>query len=203
MKAFTSYLTESTRRYEFRIRLACEMSSSITSKIKQVLEAYKLDSISTPKRLPIHESPMFPNMGPVEVNIIDISLCYPTTVPQLRTLIAESGCVEPNCIVITPLHSPFEATIDGLEQSNLQAPGESVLMTPEMKTEKADTLVGQGRIDSLIKELADMRKYEYPDAAGGKTTAGKTLNQSPTGNTSPLGSKQNKIPSQARLASGK
>jgi hypothetical protein len=198
MKAFKAYLTESTRRYDFRIRLACEMMDDTVDKIKQVLEMYKLDTISKPKRLPIQETPEFPNMGPVEVNIIDVSLCYPCTDAQVRMLIAECRCCEANCIRVTPTNSPYEAALAGLEQSNLQKAGESVLATQEMVTEKADDLVGEARIGNLMKEFAGLKKYEYPDVAGGKVTDKQfqsqgTSNDIPQGNSSPVGSQKSKF----------
>ena len=49
MKSFTTYLTESARTYDFRIRIACEMTDDVVNKIKSVLEAYKVESISKPK----------------------------------------------------------------------------------------------------------------------------------------------------------
>ena len=162
MKSFTTYLTESARTYDFRIRIACEMTDEIVNKIKSVLEAYKVESISKPKRLPIQESPLFPNMGPVEINIMDVCLCYPTTDARVLNLIAECGCAPASCIKVTPTNSPFEATLAGLEQSNLQKPGESVLMNPDMVTEKHEAdLVGDARIPSLIKELEELKQLLF------------------------------------------
>ena len=162
MKSFTTYLTESARTYDFRIRIACEMTDDIVNKIKSVLEAYKVESISKPKRLPIQESPLFPNMGPVEINIMDVCLCYPTTDARVLNLIAECGCAPASCIKVTPTNSPFEATLAGLEQSNLQKPGESVLMNPDMVTEKHEAdLVGDARIPSLIKELEELKQLLF------------------------------------------
>lgn len=199
MKAFKAYLTESTKRFDFRIRLACELTDDITGKIKEALEMYKVDSFGKAKRLPIQETPEFPNMGPVEVNVIDVSLCYPCTDAQVRALIAECGCVAANCIRVTPANSPYEATLAGLEQSNLQKPGESVLDTPEMVTEKADDLVGEARINNLMKEFAGLKKYEYPEVAGGKVTDKQfqsqgTTNDIPQGTHSPVGSSKTKFP---------
>lgn len=202
MKAFKTYLTESTKRYDFRIRIACETTDEIVDKIKQVLEVYKLDSISKPKRLPIHETPEFPNMGPVEINIIDVSLCYPATDAQVRTLIAECGCVPAACIRVSPTHSPYEAALAGLEQSNLQKEGEAVLTTSEMTTTLDENLVGEARVQSLMKEFAGMKKYELPEAEGGKTTAAKTTNQLPTGQMSPIGTHKNKLPTAKNMPAG-
>ena len=49
MKTFKSYLTESHRTYDFRIRIAGDLSDDMITKMKQVLETYKIESISKPK----------------------------------------------------------------------------------------------------------------------------------------------------------
>jgi len=205
MKSFLSYLTESTRTYDFRIRIACEMSDDIMGKLKTILEMYKLESISKPRRLPIQETPEFPNMGPVEVNVIDIVLGYPTNDEKIRSLIAECGCVPAACVRVTPTNSPYELVRDGKEISNLHGkPGESVLMQAEMVAEKKDEeLVGDARIPGIMKELQDTRKYKYPDAAGGEPADAKTSNSYPQGQTSPVGTHKNSIPSDAKLKAGK
>jgi hypothetical protein len=199
MKSFKAYLTESQKTYNFRIRMACEMTSDIEAKVKQSLEQYKVESISKPKRLPIHESPLFPNMGPTEVNIIDVSICYPANDDLVRDAIAECGCCPASNIRVTPTDSPFEAIMDGKEMSNPD--GGTVLNEPEMTTAApAADLVGDARIPSIMKELEETRKYHYPEAAGGKEKdknfqSQGTTNSLPQGKVDPVGSKQNKIPS--------
>lgn len=193
MKSFKAYLTESQKTYNFRIRMACEMTSEIESKVKQALEQYKVESVSSPKRLPIQESPLFPNMGPVEINIFDVSVCYPANDDLIRNVIAECGCCPAANIRVTPTDSPFEAILDGKEMSNPD--GKTVLSEPEMKTNSPDTdLVGDARIPSIMKELEETRRYQYANAAGGVTAKGKTSNDFPQGTSNPVGSKQNKIP---------
>jgi hypothetical protein len=203
MKSFKAYLTESHKTYNFRIRMACEMTSEIETKTKQALEQFKVESISKPKRLPIHESPLFPNMGPVEINIFDISIAYPANDDQVRNALAECGCCPAANIRVTPTDSPFEAIMDGTEVSNLGGKqGEAVLLQQTMERERPGAggaaLVGDDRIPNLIKELEETRKYHYPEAAGGNTPKGKTSNDFPQGTTSPMGSKQNKIPSSGK-----
>lgn len=194
MKSYKAYITESQKTFDFRLRIAGELPSDLQAKIKQVLEAYQVDKMSAPKRFPVQETPEFPNMGPVEVNVIDVSLCYPCNDLEVRTLIAERVGIELACIKVTPAHSPYEAALAGLEQSNLQKAGESVLLNPTMETAEPDAdLVGDARIPSLIKELEDSRKYQYPDAAGGKTPKAKTTRELPVGTTSPIGTHQNKV----------
>lgn len=203
MKSFKTYLTESHRTFDFRIRLACELPADLMGKIKTVLEAYKLDSISQPKRLPIQETPEFPNMGPVEIHVIDATFHYPCTDEQVRTLIAERAGINLACIRVSPKNSPYEAAKEGLEQSNIGGKaGEAVLLQDNMERERpgtdGDALVGDARIPNLIKELEETRKYQYENAAGGQTPNAKTTNDLPIGKTSPLGGHKPKLPPMGR-----
>jgi len=193
MKSFKTYLTENHRTYDFRIRIAGELPKDFDDKLKSAYDPYKVNSVKHIKRLPIQESPMFPNQGPVEVNVVDVNLQYPCNDVQLLTLLSERIKKDQCCIKVTPANSPYEAALEGVEQSNKN--GEIVLANTDMKTEEAaKDLVGDARIPNLIKELEETRKYEYPEAAGGKTAAGKNTNTVAQGNMSPIGSRQNRIP---------
>jgi hypothetical protein len=195
MKSFKAYLTESQHTYDFKVRLACELPDDMMGKIKTVLEAYKVSSVSKPKRLPIQETPEFPSLGPVEINMFDVSLHYPCNDEQVRTLIAERCGLSLASIKVTPAHSPYEAVADGLEKSNLGDSKQSVLLQHEMKTQKVPSnLVGDERIPELIKELEETRKYEYSKVAGGTTKTPQTTNDIPVGNVSPVGSRAAKLP---------
>lgn len=201
MKSFTAYLTESNRTYDFRVRIAGDLPDDLVGKIKTVLEAYKLVSMSKPKRLPVQETNEFPNMGPIEMHIMDIVLQYPTTDAQVRSLVAERAGIQPACIKVTPTNSPYENILDGNEVSNVD--GGVVLDDPVMKAEKVDAdLVGDARIPNLLKELEETRKYEYPTAAGGKSPVAKTTNQIPVGQSSPIGTHKNKIPVPQKMKAG-
>ena len=52
MKSFKAYLTESHKTYDFRLRIAGDLPDELQSKIKSVLEAYQVETISTPKPAP-------------------------------------------------------------------------------------------------------------------------------------------------------
>lgn len=166
MKSFKAYLTESVRTYDFRVRIAGEVTAEAITKMKSSLEMYKLENMSKPKRLPIQETNLFPSMGPVEVNIIDVSVAYPCNDDQVRNAIAACGCFAAEAIRVNGQGGAFEAIMDGTEVSNKGGkPGEAVLDEEEMKADPVPKdLVGDARIPSLIKELEETRKYEYPEA---------------------------------------
>jgi hypothetical protein len=209
MKSYKAYITESYKTYDFRLRIAGELPSDLQAKIKQVLEAYQVDKMSALKRLPIQETPEFPNMGPVEVNIIDVCLCYPCNDIEVRTLVAERTGIDLACIKVTPANSPYEVALAGGERSGPNKEGESVLAQSDMVAEKVDAdLVGNARIPTLIKELENARKYQYAEAAGGKVTdksfqSQGTTNNLSIGSASPIGTHQNKVINPRKTGNGK
>lgn len=199
MKTFKSYLMESSGTYDFKVKIACDIADQDITKIKTALEEFKVNNFKKSRSLPIQETPEFPQLGPVEVKIYEVSLEYPVNAEKLHSTIMQCGCVKTGCLKVISASNPYNAIMDGLEVSNVGGePGQAVLTQEEMKTEKPKAISGQEYLDnlpSLIKELQAARKYEYPDAAGTKTAAAKTSGITSEQNESPVGSKQNKIPS--------
>lgn len=198
MKSFKSYLTESTKVYEFRIKLACEVDKETKDKLKAALEAYQLESFKDGKHLPIAEHIDFPQCGPTEVNVYEVALHYPVIDAQLRQLVHEKAGVPLSCIRVIPGYktSPYEAILAGEEQSKTWKAGDAVLAQEDMTTEAADDLVGDTRVGSMLKDLEEELKdtRQWLGAADVPPQA-KDTNKLPQGNMSPVGSRQNKIPS--------
>lgn len=199
MKSFKTYLTESTKVYEFRVKLACEMDKAAEEKLKAALEAYQLESFKAGTHLPIAEHIDFPQCGPTEVNVYEVALHYPVIENQLRQLIHEKASIALECIRVIPGYktSPYEAILAGTEQSKTWKEGDAVLAQEEMTTESAsEDLVGDKRVSSLLKDLEEELKdtRQWLGAANVPAQA-KDTNKLPQGNVSPVGSRQNKIPS--------
>jgi hypothetical protein len=154
MKAFKTYLAESTRTYDFRIKLACELTTEALDRLKQALEAYQLDEISKPKRLPVRETVDFPQVGPTEVNIVDVKLHYPVNGAQLRAMVAERTGIPSSCVKVIDggENNPYENILDGKEQSKEWKEGDAVLSQEEMVTEKADDLIYRIQIPDAINQ---------------------------------------------------
>lgn len=192
MKPFTQYLYHTQKIYEFRIKLAeVEMSEDNLSRIKNALEAYCVESMGKPRRLPIQEHRDFPKMGPCECHVIDIGLKYPTTTEQLTHIVAERALLEKGRVCVY--------TKDDFEQQvaiNSEAVRTEPLLTdPTLEDEAgAQALVGQSRVGSFLKELEKNKTSKY-EIAGKEKADGTTTDSLPQGTKSPVGSSQNKIPS--------
>lgn len=200
MKSFQTYYYESKKIFEFRIKIATnDFSDKCQKQIREALDAFQLETITAPKRLPIQEHRDFPKVGPCECHIIDVGLAYPTIPEQVRQLVVEKCSMKADCVCVYPLNQyEFNEEFEAHGKDHEGA----LLDNPELAFDKTgQDLVGKQRMDGLIKELSKLtRKYEIAgrDKTDGKSvvTTGKTTNEIPVGTKAPVGSKsQNKIPS--------
>lgn len=189
MKSFQTYLYETKKTFEFRIKIAnYDLDKNAQDRIKSVLEAYQLESITAPKRMPIQEHRDFPKMGPCECYVIDAELGYPTIADHLRQLIVERAAIKADCVCVYPKNQ-HEYT----EEAEMRGQGRdgSLLEDPELTADESEPeLAGQARVDSMLKEL-ETRKYEI--AGKDSDTTGKTTNDLPQGTVSPVGTTKNKL----------
>ena len=181
MKSFSEFLMESKKQYAFRVKLACECSKEDMAALKTALDKYKVSAISEPKNLPIAETHRgFEHLKNVEMTIIDILTDYPANPVQIREMIRDTlGVAESHIMVTTPGE---EANALPVVQHK-----EAVLDKDYEDAKEKSVLVD---LDAALK---DHKSIEYPFAA--KTDAkGKTTNDLPTGDVSPVGTKKIMMP---------
>jgi hypothetical protein len=187
MKPFQSYIAELNTPYSFRIKLATvNPKGEVMDRIKAALETYQVESVSTVKSLPVQEHREFPQWGPCECWQFDVTVAYPTTVPQIRQTIKERAQLNPDWICVRNLN---EAEFTDEAEARGKDHDGALLDETELKADpEGQSLVGQSRIGSLIKEL-ESRKYEF--AATEKATG--VMSTESVGTTSPVGTNQNKV----------
>ena len=186
MKPFTEFLMETRPKYEFVIRIAnCDLAET-KSKLESSLAMYVVESIGTPRRLPIQEHADFPHQGPCEVAIVEVTLKYPTITNQIRQIVAEKLNIPSQTVVV---RTKNEEAMREPQPAPKKDKNGSVLTNPDLETENHQALVGNKRVDSTLKELQSI-KLDF--AARGEVP--KEINM-PQGVKSPIGSTQNKITS--------
>jgi hypothetical protein len=202
---YQNYFYNAKKLYEFRIKVA---NVDITNKavmeaIKNALNAYEVESISAPKRLPIQEHKDFGNLGPCEVYVVDVAVNYPTICEQVRQLVINRAMVPNNCVCVETLNQAEQE--DQVNATILEQGADGpIIENPELKDAPGgQEIAGQKRVDSLLKDLAKRpqmsRAYDIDGTdttIGGdkQSSYGKTTNDVPMGNDSPIDSKhQNKI----------
>lgn len=181
MQNFQKYFYESSKLFEFRVKIAnVELTPEVMESIKNAIDAYQVETVSKPKRLPIQEHKDFGKLGPCECHMFDVAVKYPTIVEQIRQLIINRAMINADCVCV---YTKDQADQEDAVVERIDNQG-AVLETPELEADSgAQELVGEKRNISLLKEL-ETRKYEI---AGSETTDAKTTNDLPQGNTSPVG----------------
>ena len=204
MQKFQDYFYNAKKPYEFRIKIANLdiTKNEVMEAIKNALDAYEVETITAPKRLPIQEHKDFGKLGPCEVHVIDVVLNYPTIAEQVRQLVINRALVPNYCICVETMGQAENEDLVN-EKILAQAEGEGALLDkPELPTTPgAQETAGQARVDSLLKELMAEPMSRAYEIAGTDTTIGgekqssygKTTNDLPMGDKAPVGTTQNYV----------
>jgi hypothetical protein len=187
LKPFQTYIYEINKPYEFRIKMAgVNPVGETMEKIKNALETYELESVSAVKSLPIQEHREFPKWGGAcECWTFDVKVAYPATAAVIHRTITERAQINSDWINVRNLNEANDT--DEAEANGKDHEG-ALLDKPELTAPEGQSYAGQSRVGSLLKEL-ESRKFDF---AKPSKEAGKTTNDAPVGEKSPM-SKQNKV----------
>jgi len=185
MKSYIQYLTDHDKKYGFRVKLAQELTNESMEKLQKTLARWNLEAISEPKRLPVSEDHTgFGHLKATELYIVDLVVNYPVTPYEIQAAIHESTQIPLSCImVVTPNQEVLAAPILP------EAEGKAIL----------DTALPTQKNPQLLADLANAlktKKIEHQFAV--KPEVGKTTNELPQGNKSPMGTTKNKLPDRGR-----
>lgn len=147
MKNLTDYLYDKFKTYQFIIKIADGINDEQISKLKASLEKFEVIKLSEGRSTPIQQKPMgFDSLNNMAITSFDLEIKYPTIPPVLREYIAQI------------LDKPLDYVIVHYENDPVHEPtpeaGE-LLNTHEMEQAdpNAQDLVGQSRVNGLLKEL--------------------------------------------------
>ena len=196
MKTFIEYLNETQKTYEWKIKIANVDPKDHMDCLESCLDGYHLDSITKPKSLPITESHIdFPSLKSPKVWVLEAVLKYPVMADQLKAIVAEKLNVAQSQVAVM---SPQQEVIrDGVEDIKEFEKGTSVLEEelPEANKEQKEASEAYANRTPLLKELSTPKVEVEGSDDTPEGNKGATTNDLPEGTDSPVGSKQNKIPS--------
>jgi hypothetical protein len=183
MKSFEQYLTESKKTYEFKIKVAGDLSEDFSSKLKTAMDKFSVVKLSNGKRTPVQEVPLdFPNLKNLNVTVFDLEVTYPTTPQVLEAYLSQCCGVNSGYVVVRTANEPSEEYQKHTTDKSTQIIGEI-----EEDIPGGQDMVGQKRISSFLKDLASVSK-ETKDQPKGKASPMPESGAS----ISPIGSKAQK-----------
>lgn len=154
MSTFKQYLAESTKVYNFKVKIAGDVDKKVSEQIRIALSKYDCGKVSGAKRTPITETPLdFPDQRYSHVNIFDITCNYPTTAHEMGVLLAEKLQINASRIRVKSELEDLEYQSNQQDYNRIGKKGESLLLKP-LESVSAQDQVGEKRLMSFIKELS-------------------------------------------------
>jgi len=185
MSTFTQYLTETTKSYDYKVKVAGTIADDFKNRMETALQKFELAKMSAGKKTPIQSMPLdFPALSNEEVTIFDVTTNYPVSVNVLKEYLADYMNVNASMIVVRKPGEPTEEYQDQMANAG-KSDFANKLADVEQKFQdnaptgrgKADDLSGDKYNMSLMRELLKTKSYKV-EIEKGKDN--KTQKQVPT-----------------------
>jgi len=156
MSTFKDYLTESTKSYDYKVKVAGTIADDFKNRMETALQKFELAKMSAGKKTPIMTLPLdFPQLSNESVTIFDVTTNYPVAVNTLKEYLADYMNMNSSLIVVRKPGEPTEEY-----QADMQIGQKSEyankLLDVEMKDApkvKAEEFFGDKYNMGLLKEL--------------------------------------------------
>ena len=184
MKTFATYLAESERTYNYRIKLCGDISTQQVRDLQSKLDQFDPVRVGSPKGTPIQKIPTdFPNFNNEPVTMFDVSLRYPAIEPQIKQLAQLMG-IDPNRVIMqdTAYADGMVAELDRIDSENKD------LLTSEYPAPDAEQKALKKDYAAEPQDHVVLKNAYRSDftVAGGRTPPAQTTNQIPQGVKSPM-----------------
>ncbi len=161
MSTFKDYLTESTKSYDYKIKVAGQLEDDFANKLESALAKFEVAKMSAGKKTPIMTMPLdFPRLSNEEVTIFDVTTNYPASQRVMHEYLSDILRVPATHIVV---RKPGEPTEEYQEQMQVAKNSEyqNKLLDLEMKDSpkvNAEEFHSTKANMSLLKELLKDRE---------------------------------------------
>ena len=109
MSTFTQYLAESTKSYDYKIKIVGASKDIDKNALETALQKFDLANMSAGKTTPIMTQPLdFPMLSNEQVTIFDVTTNYPTTSREMKEYLSDRMRVPATHIVVRKPGEPTE-----------------------------------------------------------------------------------------------
>ena len=197
MSTFKDYLTESTKSYDYKIKIAGEPKDIDKNALETALQKFDLASMSAGKSTPIMTLPLdFPRLSNEQVTIFDVTTNYPESPRVMHEYLSDLLRIPMTHIVVKKPGEPSEQYQDEMQVAK-KSEYATKLQDVEMKDApkvNPDEHTGDKYNMGLLKELLKDREVNK-DAPKEKENA---MSKEEVGTPSPLSKSTNPHPDPKR-----
>ena len=201
MSTFKDYLTEATKSYDYKIKIAGASNDIDKNALESALQKFELASMSAGKSTPIQSLPLdFPYLSNEQVTIFDVTTNYPESTRTMHEYLSDILRIPATHIVVRKPGEPTEEYQDEMQvakKSEFANKLDSVETKFQEHPVKGEEHYGDKFNMSLLKELLKDREPNPVDAPKEKENImpneDDKTNKSPI-NTGPGPVKGNPVP---------
>jgi len=197
MSTFTQYLAESTKSYDYKIKIVGASKDIDKNALETALQKFDLANMSAGKTTPIMTQPLdFPALSNEQVTIFDVTTNYPTTSREMKEYLSDIMRIPATHIVVRKPGEPTEQY-----QADMQIKSEyrnklhDIEYSDMAKINPEDFHSTKANM-SLLKELLKDRQENKDHPKGGETGVQSHIEEK--GTPSPLSKASNPHPDPKR-----
>ena len=166
MSTFTQYLAESSKSYDYKIKVAGVLADDFASKLESALAKFEVAKMSAGKKTPIMTMPLdFPHLSNEEVTIFDVTTNYPASSNVMKEYLSDLLGVNASKIVVRKPGEPTEEYQDQMQiakNSEYKNKLMDIEYTDTAKVNPEDFHSTKANMSLLKELLKDREKNDNP-----------------------------------------
>ena len=201
MSTFKDYLTESTKSYDYKIKIAGEPKDIDKNALETALQKFDLSKMSAGKSTPIMTLPLdFPRLSNESVTIFDVTTNYPESPRVMQEYLSDILRIPLTHIVVKKPGEPseqYQSEMNIAKTSEYRTKLQDIEYSDLAKIKPEDLHSTQANM-SLLKELMKDRESKYTVEKGSDDKVQDIQSKEEVGTPSPLTKSTNPHPDPKR-----
>ena len=201
MSTFQHYLTESTKSYDYKIKIAGEPKDIDKNALETALQKFDLAKMSAGKSTPIMTLPLdFPRLSNESVTIFDVTTNYPESPRVMQEYLSDILRIPLTHIVVKKPGEPseqYQSEMQIAKTSEYKSKLQDIEYSDLAKIKPEDLHSTQANM-SLLKELLKDRESKYTVEKGSDDKVQDIQSKEEVGTPSPLTKSTNPHPDPKR-----
>ena len=201
MSTFKDYLTESTKSYDYKIKVAGDSKDIDKNRLETALQKFDLAKMSAGKSTPIMTLPLdFPRLSNESVTIFDVTTNYPESPRVMQEYLSDILRIPLTHIVVKKPGEPseqYQSEMQIAKTSEYKSKLQDIEYSDLAKIKPEDLHSTQANM-SLLKELMKDRESKYTVEKGSDDKVQDIQSKEEVGTPSPLTKSTNPHPDPKR-----